>query len=117
MTREPQRVDVAVFTSVTGLSLHRFRELVRVATSAIGDLHKSKRKKAQECKSCFYLSGRLGGSAITHRDCGICGKEMSFSNTCVDAFCVDCARKHKLCAHCGGDINMRAGRRKWPTKS
>lgn len=80
------------------------------------DSRKTERVEACQCKACFYAHpDRIGGQALTESACGLCGKPLHFSSTCVDALCPECAKAHSLCTHCGGDLEMRTGRRKWPT--
>jgi hypothetical protein len=107
--------DICRFVYETTRAKRRVEDHVRRVTAILSDSGHEERREHQECKSCFYIDGRLGGSAITHTQCGLCGKELVFSSTCVDAVCPECAAKHSLCRHCGGDLNMRVGRRKWPT--
>ena len=65
------------------------------------------------CKYCSYINtGRIGGCAITTKPCGVCGEDMTFSNTCTDAICKRCAEKNRLCRHCGGDIELKNRRGK-----
>ena len=71
------------------------------------DEKKAERLEKQQCKVCFYMAGRLGGAAMTKAQCGLCDNVKLFSSTCVDILCVDCARKAKLCVHCGGDVDMK----------
>ena len=42
--------------------------------------------------------------------------DVMYSSTNTDRLCMDCAKKHHLCKHCGGDISMRARRKDWPEK-
>lgn len=79
------------------------------------DAQKEDRLKRYECKACFYVRGKLGGAAITYRPCGICGVMQMYGSTNTDVLCRPCAVEHGLCKHCGGDIDMRAKRRNWPS--
>jgi hypothetical protein len=81
-------------------------EWVERQRRCVNDVYKTERVITQECQSCFY-SQRIGGQAITRSYCGICEKEMTFGNTNVDAVCLECAKEHRLCKHCAGDINMK----------
>lgn len=108
------QADTYAFYLATSRSSQSVTDVLRDASNIINDPRRDERLEAHECKACFYVSGRCGGSAITHRQCGLCDTVMSFANTCTDAVCPDCARKHSLCRHCGGDIEMKVRRRKWP---
>lgn len=88
---------------------------LKLMGDTINDSRRAERLKKHECKACFYIRGKLGGAAMTHRACGICGEDQLYSNTNTDVLCRDCAVKHNLCKHCGGDLDMRPKRRKWPS--
>ena len=66
----------------------------------VKDPKKSWRSEVQLCKLCSY-SDWFGGQMITTTHCAECGKEMTFSSTNVDMYCIDCARKLNTCKHCG----------------
>lgn len=72
------------------------------------------RIKAQKCKACYYFGARIGGAAMTRQPCMACGKVQTYGSTATDKLCLDCANEHNLCKQCGGDREMRTGRRKWP---
>lgn len=82
------------------------QQWVEEQRNCVDDVYKTDRVAKQECQSCFY-SQRIGGQAMTRSYCGICEKEMHCGHTNVDAVCIDCAKKHRLCKHCAGDINMK----------
>lgn len=70
------------------------------------DPDKKKRiNESHECRYCYYISSRIGGSAITTVICANCDEELLFGNTCVDILCDKCAEKLKLCKHCGQKID------------
>ena len=75
------------------------------------DKLKEQRLGCHYCKSCFYICSKIGGAMITHQLCGICGEKMVFSSTFTDCLCFGCAKKYKLCSHCGGDVNQRNRRK------
>lgn len=65
------------------------------------DIEKKARAAKGLCKYCFYVAtDRIGGSAITHKECANCGKDMTFGNTCTDYLCPECAIETKHCKHC-----------------
>ena len=96
---------------------HRSKELVdsiiQRAKEIETDARKDERVAAQLCKACFYGS-HIGGSAMTHRPCMSCGQDQMYASTYTDVLCKPCAVEGKLCKHCGGDIDMKVGRRNWP---
>lgn len=69
------------------------------------DAKRKERLEHQECILCFETS-RIGGSCATDRQCAHCDAVVHYSNTNVDVLCVDCAKKAKLCKHCGADIDF-----------
>ncbi len=86
------------------------REWLNRTIDAANDTSKQKRIDAQECQRCFYV-GKMGGCAMTSSPCGLCEKDMMFGSTCVDRLCIECAVEHRLCKHCGGDIDMKQRRK------
>lgn len=106
--------DISAMTSSTYFSRQMYLDVIDRADRSRQDLSKEERLKKCQCKACFYIRGRLGCAAITERPCSGCGKRVTCGNTCIDKLCMDCAKKHSLCVHCGGDLEMRVGRRKWP---
>jgi hypothetical protein len=95
----------------------------RLADNRVSSVHNfevdrdiSARVAAHTCKSCWYFQrNRIGGAAMTTWYCGICGARRIHGSTAHNKICDRCATEHKLCVQCGGDIMMRARRRKWPT--
>jgi hypothetical protein len=99
----------------TAIAVDRAERVQRNVDEYRADAMKDDRAKALECKSCFYLArDRVAGQAFTAWRCGVCGAEHVHHNTNVPKVCDDCASRHDLCTVCGGDREMRAGRRKWP---
>ena len=87
------------------------RSYLKRCEDTLNDVNKKERIEKQECIYCFYLDSRVGGSCMTTSYCGICNKTLHSGNTNTDALCIDCAKKHKLCKHCGGDINLKSRRK------
>lgn len=91
-------------------------EAVAAAEAYQSDRDAEKRKAKGECRACYYLwRERIGGSAMTYWNCGVCGREQLHGSTATPRVCGECAEEHTLCTHCGGDQRMRNGRRKFPT--
>ena len=90
----------------------RVDELLRHADEVRDDSRKRDRQDRHECRACFY-GGRIGGAAMTRRDCMCCGESQLYGSTATDVLCLECAKIHKLCKHCGGDLEMRTRRREW----
>jgi len=89
------------------------RNLLQEAESIKTDDDKKNRLEKSECKMCFYRKGRIGGCAMTEQPCGICGIPVMYGSTCTDVLCLNCAKEHELCKHCGADRELRANRRKF----
>lgn len=98
----------------TGRSKRKVDSVIKMAIDMQKDRRKKERIKKYECKGCFYYP-RIGGSAMTEGNCALCDSHQLHSSTNTDVLCLDCAKKNKLCRHCGGDIDLRTKRRKWPT--
>lgn len=76
------------------------------------DADKSKRLAQSLCKMCYYESSRIGGATCTFAQCGLCDANLSSGNTCIDALCLECAKKTGLCAHCGADVEYKNRRKR-----
>lgn len=111
--QRPMAMDVANMSRATEMARLRVKHVLDLAEQISTDARKAERLKRQECKGCFYGS-RLGGAAITQRACMCCAQMQSYGSTATDVLCMPCAQKSELCKHCGGDIELRVRRRKWP---
>jgi hypothetical protein len=90
---------------------------IRLAKAFREDLDGEQRKKtALECIKCFYADMKIGGAMMTTSKCQICRTEIMFGSTCVNIVCVDCAKEHDLCIHCGADRELRPRRKKYHPK-
>jgi hypothetical protein len=112
-----RKMDMVAMVRATNQANYYIQDLMKKAAKVQSDTDGDCRLAKQECKACFYVYGKIGGAAMTTSACGLCGKPMVFGSTCVDAVCPECAKAHKLCKHCGGDLEMRKGRKKWPTST
>lgn len=84
----------------------RIKQIIEYTDKLTNDPKKNERLEKQECQYCFY-SMRGGGQAFTASKCEECEKEMLFSSTNMDKYCLECAKKNDICKHCGGDINTK----------
>lgn len=96
----------------TDMSLSMANGAIRRARLLEEDPRKDERLEIPLCKTCMYMP-RLGGAAITKSNCAICGEEIVNASTNTNLVCQTCAKLHDLCAHCGGDVHGRLGRRKF----
>lgn len=107
MKQTARKLDLYSVSNRTGMNLEYANSHLRRALEYLSEPERKKRDEAGECKFCFYLrGGRIGGAAITQKPCDVCGTEMSFSSTAVDAVCKPCGAKHKLCVTCGADVDL-----------
>ena len=113
MRQRAKKLNTGNMISDTYRAKDYYNSWIELANKATSDTDKAERLKRHECKACFY-GGRIGGATITTRPCMCCGKEEHYGSTNTDVLCLDCAKKHKLCKHCGGDIEMRIRRKDWP---
>ena len=115
MNRPARRLDIVAMTSATHMAARQVEDLIDCAMKVQDDPQRERRITANQCRCCYYATGRIGGAAMTNQPCSSCGTVQSFGNTNVDVLCPPCAKEHSLCCHCGGDREMRTLRRKWPT--
>lgn len=104
--------DKAVMANATFRAVRLATEILESARSFEADSNKRYRLEKHECKTCFYFrSNRIGGAAMTTQPCAICSEAMLFGNTATSLICLNCAKQHKLCRHCGADSELRPKRR------
>lgn len=76
----------------------------------LDDPERDARREAQQCVCCHY-GGRIGGAMMTRQQCALCDEVMRFGSTSVDVLCLECARRHRLCRHCGADVEGKQRRK------
>ena len=113
MQQRPIVMNKGNMIGATERAKARVKDWCDLAEEVTNDARKNERLKRHECKACFYAS-RIGGAAMTTRPCMSCGSEEMYGSTATDVLCMDCATKHGLCKHCGGDLEMRTRRKDWP---
>jgi hypothetical protein len=109
----PTRMDVCHMVNATGMAKHHVEHILKLANAIQNDTCREERLKKHECIACFYGS-HIGGASITEQPCGLCGKTEYYCSTSTDDICMECAKEHHLCKHCGGDLDMKVRRRNWP---
>jgi hypothetical protein len=90
----------------TGESMAHMERYLERADRMKTDPEKEKRESAHYCRWCYYTSF-VGVDWTT--PCMVCDEEVFGRNK----VCETCAVEHRLCRKCGGDLDMRARRRKW----
>jgi len=108
MRARKRKVDLVSIMRANTFAKNYNDSILVKANDLTHDPDKANRLEKQLCKYCHYVNtGRIGGAVITHVECGICDTDISFSNTCVDVICPDCAEKNNLCKHCGADMELK----------
>ena len=110
MKQRPMIMNIGNMVWQTERAKDYVADLIKRAKDCETDSRKKERLVKYECKACFYINGRIGGAAMTNRDCMSCGKTETYASTVTDVLCMDCAKEHNLCKHCGGDIEMKVRR-------
>jgi predicted nucleic acid-binding Zn ribbon protein len=106
------RVNVA---QATGRGKRYVEQTLLSAKKLSTDEDRKERLEKSLCLSCFYLfKARIGGAAMTQRDCAGCDKEMHFSSTSTDMLCLECAKFNCLCLRCGADVELKERRNPYP---
>jgi hypothetical protein len=110
MTKRSKCLTVAELERVNAMSAHaaaRVIDCLAKASVIAGDGNNERRLEAKKCARCFYIGGGIAGRAFTGWACWLCGKDDMHPNTSVPRLCSDCSDAFGLCAHCGGDIEMK----------
>lgn len=115
MHRPTPTMTVDYLKQATWRAQQRIKAAIKLAQELQQDPRSADRLAAQECRTCYYIPG-LGGAAMTTQACMCCGTEQQFSSTNTDVLCPNCAAKHNLCKHCGGDLASDTARSSWPTR-
>jgi hypothetical protein len=106
------RVNIA---HATGRGRRYVETALSDAKKLASDEDRTERLTKGLCLSCFYLfKTRMGGAAMTQRDCAGCEKEMHFSSTATDLLCLACATHNALCTRCGADLELKERRKPYP---
>lgn len=116
MQRDAPVLSPSFMASRTMQARKQVESAIERAKALEADERRDERIASQRCKACFYFP-RMAGQAITAQPCACCAAPQTYSNTDTDVLCLPCASEHALCKHCGGDLDMRAARRSWPTVS
>ena len=113
MKRVKATMNTINMINATNIARSKIFDTIQRAKDIEHDSRANERLLACLCKACFYFP-TIAGAAITDRPCMCCEKTVTYSNTNTDKLCMDCAEKHDLCKHCGGDLYMRTNRKNWP---
>lgn len=91
----------------------RVKHVTELARKYEEDPDRKSRLARQYCIPCHYTS-RMGGAAMTNKECAACGKDEMYGSTATDELCLECAKANEVCKCCGGDIKLRINRKEWP---
>jgi hypothetical protein len=83
---------------------HRLNYMRKFVEQCDTDPDRQRRRDAGVCRICWYQKSRIGGAAVTMRQCAFCHDVCHSGNTNVDVLCKACAVSYGLCSHCGADI-------------
>lgn len=115
MQKRARSFDRSSLVRATSDAHHIFTELLETARRAEEDTDREERLRRHWCKACFYRSGfAMASAAGTEQPCACCAATQIYSSSNTDALCMPCAKAHRLCKHCRGDLDMRERRRTWP---
>ena len=106
------KIDNGSISNATWLSKGHADAIVARAKTITEDPDRKERLEKQECPICFK-GNRIGGQAITTKECDHCGTEMTFANTNTDRLCLACAKSLGVCKHCSADIDLKQRRKLW----
>lgn len=113
MNRKAPDMNSANMLAWTERARSRVHAWIKLSNDVTLDIRRLERLDRSSCKACFY-GVRVGGRSMTDQPCMCCGKDELYSSTDTDVLCIQCAEKHSLCKHCGGDLEMCNKRRDWP---
>lgn len=106
-----KKIDLVSVEWANGRQLNRIDHALKLVEKINTDPHRKERLKESECLLC-YKESRVSCAACSDRPCGICEKRLTAGNTDVDVLCLECAKKSKLCKHCGADIDYKNRRKR-----
>jgi hypothetical protein len=105
------KFDLSTVTHATGMNKAFLREARERLKKYDNDPDRKARLCVGECKFCFYMRSKIGGSMMTNKPCNSCGTVILYSSTCTGTICKECGDIFRVCTHCGGDINDKNRRK------
>ena len=105
-----QKIDNEAVSNTTYRQRQYAADIVARAKRITDDTERAARLQVMECVMC-HKAGRIGGASMTSAGCGACGAVMRFCSTSTDCLCLECAKEHNLCKHCGSDIDLKQRRK------
>lgn len=115
MEQRKAKIDRVSIAHANGNARRYARSYMERVDNFRSDKLKAERLEKHLCKTCHYFfKARIGGSAMTSRQCGLCDEVMQFGSTATDPICLSCAKENGLCKQCGGDIDAKERRKPYP---
>jgi hypothetical protein len=111
MEAHRQKIDRSYIERRNDESKHLIESKRAFLDRVDNDIDRKNRLAVQECPICFKTA-RIGGASMTERQCAHCEEMIRSGSTNVDVLCLECARKTKLCKHCGADIDLKNRRKR-----
>jgi hypothetical protein len=105
MEQEFRKWDEGMIVYKTHYNKRRVEDMQEKLNNYNADIAITERTDGQKCKVCHYINDGFAFQAFTDTYCGICGKKMTFPTSNTDKLCIDCAKIHGLCKHCGGRMD------------
>ncbi|MBM5783156.1 MAG: hypothetical protein FJ368_07055 [Pelagibacterales bacterium] len=105
------KLDNSDISIRNGGKLDYIKKTLQLAKNLQEDPQKQERIKNCTCLVCWYRSGGMHTNSFVHTNCKSCNKDLQFVNSNTDEVCIDCAKEHKLCKHCGADIEYKERRK------
>lgn len=109
-------MTAATMARATLRATEKIQSVLDYAQQLETDPRREERLAKQFCKACFYGPPRVAGAAMTTQPCMCCGEDQQYGSTNTDVLCLDCAKAHDLCKHCGGDLALQLDRKDWPER-
>lgn len=91
--------------------LDYIKRTIQLAKDLQNDPENKNRLSESECLVCYYGQRGMHTNAFVYTNCQCCNKELQFVNSDTDKTCLECAINHKLCKHCGSDIQYKNRRK------
>ncbi len=99
--------DLFGINLMTGVNKREVEHLCSAVDEYRSGKREDERRGKRLCPNCFYFNtSRIGGCAMTNKDCEKCGDTETYSSTCTDKLCAKCSDELCLCKHCGVDIDL-----------
>lgn len=115
MQQRKETVNRSTIASKNSRAKLQITEIIKRTEKLQTDPDKKQRIADKLCLCCYYVNNnRIGGASFTHRPCGLCEQDMTFSSTATDVICLKCACEQSLCKQCGADLELKNRVKQYP---